>query len=192
MDSGRKQQIFLIRHARPLVDRRGWFSKAQAQQFLQDYQVAEVEEILSPQLPPVLPPVKKVYCSPLPRAMATAHMLFGPEAELVVDPVFREFESSIWGLPLGRFPLSWWQVPSRVLWFLGLHQKDMESFRKAKVRAALAAEQLAQEAGAKGVAVLVAHGFVNEFIKRALVKKQWKVLVNGGRGYVGVTQLGRE
>ncbi|MFB9864720.1 histidine phosphatase family protein [Rufibacter immobilis] len=184
-----KLRIYLIRHARPLVSREGLFSKAQAEQYLKDYQVAEVEQILPQPGHLPLPQVKKVFCSTLPRAKATARMLFGEEVELVEDALFREFENRIWGLPWAKLPLSWWQVPSRILWFLGLNQREIESFRKAKARAAQAAEHLIAEATQNGVAVLVAHGFLNEFIKRALVKRGWQVRVNGGRGYVGITQL---
>ncbi|GGK57247.1 histidine phosphatase family protein [Rufibacter glacialis] len=181
--------IFLIRHARPLVNRNGFFSKAEAAQYLQDYNEAAVEEVKerSEHLP--LDQIQKVFCSTLPRAKATAVMLFGPEVELIEDATFREFENRIWGLPLGKLPLRWWQVTSRALWLLGLNQKDIESFKQAKVRAAQAAQHLAQEAESNGIAVLVAHGFLNEFIKRALRREGWQVVVEGGRGFVGVTKL---
>ncbi|MBC3542433.1 histidine phosphatase family protein [Rufibacter sediminis] len=183
--------IYLIRHARPLINRKGFFTKAQAEQYIQEYNVAEVEEIIerSEHLP--LDRIRKVFCSTLPRAKATALMLFGPEVELIEDASFKEFENRIWGLPLGKFPLLWWQVTSRILWLLGLNQKDIESFKQAKVRAAQAAEHLAREAEADGMAVLVAHGFLNEFIKRSLKQRGWKVVLDGGRGFVGVTQLSK-
>ncbi|KAA3436658.1 histidine phosphatase family protein [Rufibacter hautae] len=183
------QHIYLIRHARPLISRKGFFSKAQAQQYITDYNQAEVEKIIqrSEHLP--LDRIKRVFCSTLPRAKATALMLFGPEVELIEDATFKEFESRIWGLPLGKFPLKWWQVTSRILWLLGLNQKDIESFKQAKMRAAQAADHLVREAESNGIAVLVAHGFLNEFIKRALKKRGWKVSLDGGRGYVGVTRL---
>jgi broad specificity phosphatase PhoE len=181
--------IYLIRHARPLINRKGFFSKAQAQRYLQEYNEAEVEAILekSEHLP--LDRITRVFCSTLPRAKATALMLFGKEVELIEDATFKEFENRIWGLPLGRFPLKWWQVTSRILWLLGLNQKDIESFRQAKVRASQAAQHLIQEAEKTGIAVLVAHGFLNAFIKRALRKQGWKVVINGGSKYVGVTRL---
>ncbi|WP_210466102.1 histidine phosphatase family protein [Rufibacter roseolus] len=181
--------IYLIRHARPIISRKGFFSKAQAQQYISDYNLAEVEKVIerSEHLP--MDRIKRVFCSTLPRAKATACMLFGPEVELIEDARFREFENRIWGLPLGKFPLKWWQVTSRILWLLGLNQKDIESFKKAKIRATQAADHLVREAEVHGLAVLVAHGFLNEFIKRALKKRGWKVLLDGGRGYVGVTQL---
>ncbi|RNI25675.1 histidine phosphatase family protein [Rufibacter latericius] len=181
--------IYLIRHARPLINQKGFFTKAQAEQYMQDYNVAEVEKIIerSEHLP--LARIKRVFCSTLPRAKTTALMLFGAEVELLEDATFKEFENRIWGLPLGKFPLKWWQVTSRILWLLGMNQKDIESFRQAKVRADQAAEHLVREAEVQGLAVLVAHGFLNEFIKRALKKRGWKVVRDGGRGYVGVTQL---
>ncbi|WP_181304181.1 histidine phosphatase family protein [Rufibacter sp. XAAS-G3-1] len=181
--------IYLIRHARPIINQKGFFTKAQAQHYLQEYNVAEVEQVIerSEHLP--TDQIKRVFCSTLPRAKATALLLFGPDVELIEDATFKEFENRIWGLPVGKFPLKWWQVTSRVLWLLGLNQKDIESFKQAKARASQAAQHLIKEAEETGIAVLVAHGFLNEFIKRALKKKGWKVVLDGGRGYVGVTQL---
>ncbi|WP_205499712.1 histidine phosphatase family protein [Rufibacter psychrotolerans] len=184
--------IYLIRHARPVLNRKGLFSKEQAAQYLKDYNLAEVEQIIerSEHLPLEL--IRKVYCSTLPRAKATARLLFGPEVQLIEDATFVEFENRIWGLPWGRFPLRWWQVTSRILWLLGLNQKDIESFQQARKRADQAADKLAAEAETNGLAVLVAHGFLNEFIKRSLRKKGWKVVLDGGRRYVGVTQLSKQ
>ncbi|WP_207432277.1 histidine phosphatase family protein [Sabulibacter ruber] len=184
--------IYLIRHARPVLNRKGLFSKEQATQYLKDYNLAEVEQIIerSEHLP--LEFISKVYCSTLPRAKATARMLFGPDVHMIEDATFVEFENRIWGLPLGKFPLIWWQATSRVLWMLGLNQKDIESFKQARKRASQAADKLALEAETSGIAVLVAHGFLNEFIKRSLRKKGWKVVLDGGRGFVSVTQLSKK
>jgi broad specificity phosphatase PhoE len=183
------QHIYLIRHARPMVNKSGFFSKQQAAQYLQDYNLAEVEQIIerSEHLP--IDRIKKVFCSTLPRSKATALQLFGQDVELIEDATFREFENRIWGLPLGKFPLLWWQVTSRVLWMMGLTHKEIESFKTARKRASQAAEHLVAEAQASGLAVLVAHGFLNEFIKRALKRRGWRVTIDGGRGFVGVTQL---
>ncbi|WP_192821640.1 histidine phosphatase family protein [Rufibacter sp. LB8] len=181
--------IYLIRHARPLVERSGFFSKAAAQQYLQEYQVAEVEEILERQEGLLPHEINRVFCSPLPRAKATARMLFGPDVELVEDAAFREFESRIAGLPIGKFPLAWWQVTSRMLWMLGLNQREIESFRDARARATQVAQRLALEAEVQGLAVLVAHGFLNTFIKRTLRRQGWKVLSDNGRQFLGITQL---
>ncbi|WP_232058373.1 histidine phosphatase family protein [Nibribacter ruber] len=181
--------IYLIRHARPMVDKSGFFSKEQATQYLQEYSLAEVEQVIerSEHLP--IDRIKKVFCSTLPRSKATALQLFGPQVELVEDVTFREFENRIWGLPLGKFPLLWWQVTSRLLWLMGLNQKEIESFKMARKRASQAADHLVQEAETAGMAVLVAHGFLNEFIKRALKRRGWRVTIDGGRKFVGVTQL---
>lgn len=185
-------QIYLIRHARPVIDKAGFYSKAQARQYTQDYQVADVEEILDKNSHLPLEKISKVFCSTLLRAKSTARQLFGPAVTLVEDATFREFETRIWGLPIGKFPLAWWQVTSRVLWIMGLNQKEIESFKQAKKRAAQAAHHLAEEAQKEEIAVLVAHGFLNEFIKRALQKQGWHLRLDGGRGYVGVSLLERK
>jgi phospholipase/lecithinase/hemolysin len=37
--------------------------------------------------------------------------------------------------------------------------------------------------------VLVAHGFLNAFIKRALKQMGWRVVRHDGQGFLGVTEL---
>ncbi|MGV3538311.1 MAG: phosphoglycerate mutase family protein [Rufibacter sp.] len=182
-----RAQIFLIRHAKPIINNRGWFSKSEAQQYLQEYQVAEVEEILEQTLPLGPETVKKVLCSSLPRAKMTARMLFGAEVALEENALFLEFENRISGFGLVKLPLSWWTFFSRVLWLLGLNQHGIESFKAAKTRANKVTELLVQEARKEGIAVLVAHGFLNNFIKRALKKRGWNLVLNGGHSFAGVT-----
>jgi broad specificity phosphatase PhoE len=56
---------------------------------------------------------------------------------------------------------------SRILWHAGYHP-EIENFRKARHRAARAADILIARAHEKGVAALVAHGYFNAMIGRKL------------------------
>lgn len=54
-------------------------------------------------------------------------------------------------------------------------QWPFESYRSAKVRAELAAEQLVEIAKETGKVVLFGHGFMNLYIRKALIRKGWTI-----------------
>ncbi|WP_242916813.1 histidine phosphatase family protein [Pontibacter liquoris] len=183
------KQIFLIRHARPLVQRSGLFSARSARGFLTAYDAAEVEAFVLQHEAFPYKHITKVYCSTLLRSQLTAKAIFGEKVRLVADARFREFERKIFPLPLLRLPLGFWLLTARLLWFLGLNHQGIESFRQARQRAQAGATLLATEAQASGIAVLVAHGLLNSFILRYLKKSGWRVASKGGHGYVSVNVL---
>jgi hypothetical protein len=182
-------RIFLVRHARPEVRRKGVFSQKQARQFILDYDAADID--INFQKPSGLPygQVKKIYCSALKRSRRTAEAIFGSEMTLVEDPAFNEFERKILRLPLLRFPIDFWLGVSRALWLLGLNSKGIETFGQAQIRARKCAQHLAQQTQQEGQLVLVAHGFLNAFIRRELQQLGWKVIRKDGNRFLGVTVL---
>ncbi|MDQ4139405.1 MAG: histidine phosphatase family protein [Bacteroidota bacterium] len=181
--------IFLIRHQRPVVSKQGWFSRHQASQFLTEYDTCSIEELVTK--PTGLPAeqLTKVYCSSLPRAKQTAQAIFGNEITLIEDPIFNEFPRQVFPLPFFKFPIKFWLIGARVLWLLGLNAHGLENFRQARIRARKAAQLLAQQAKTDGKVVLVAHGFLNIFIRRALRNMEWHVVRNDGGGFLGVSEL---
>ena len=181
--------IFLVRHYEPAVERSGYFNAVEAGKFLNDYDAAGLVQT-GFQRPAGLPGhMVKVYCSALPRARQTARLLFGENAELVENADFNEFERKILRLPLFRFPIEVWLTGARLLWLLGLNDKGIETFGQARERAQRCARTLALKAEQEGIVVLVAHGFLNAFIRQALKKNGWKVVRHDGNAYLGVTEL---
>ena len=63
-----------------------------------------------------------------------------------------------------------WAIVARILWHAGYHP-EIENYRKAKHRAAQAADILMKRADAEGVSALVAHGYFNAMIGRVLKKR---------------------
>ncbi|KAA9325059.1 histidine phosphatase family protein [Adhaeribacter soli] len=182
-------RIFLVRHYEPDVERSGYFNAGEACKFLTDYDAAGLVQTRF-QRPAGLPEqLVKVYCSALPRAKQTARLLFGEDAELVENVDFNEFERKILRLPLFRFPIEVWLTGARLLWLLGLNDKGIETFGQARERARRCAQTLALKAEQEGVVVLVAHGFLNAFIRQALKKLGWQVVRHDGNAYLGVTEL---
>lgn len=181
--------IFLVRHYRPKVNRRGWYNQTRAAQFLQEYDAAEIEALTIK--PEGLPygDIKRVHCSSLPRAKTTAMALFGPNVILMEDRIFNECERKILSLPLLRFPIKIWLAGARALWLLGLNSYGIETYQQAQLRAQAAAEKLSQYATEEKTTVLVAHGMLNIFIKKYLKKAGWQVIRQDGNGYLGVSEL---
>ncbi len=189
MDPPATRHIFLIRHQRPDLSKSGFFNQHQASQFLKNYDTSAIEQLVSK--PTGLPyeHVTKVFCCSLPRAKQTAQAIFGLKVTLIEDPVFNEFQRQIFPVPRIKFPIKFWLYGARVLWLLGLNNKGLETFGPARKRAQEAAQKLVQQAQTDGKVVLVAHGFLNFFVRRSLRSMGWRVVRHDGGGFLGVTEL---
>lgn len=187
---GKLRQIALIRHGEPDLTKTGKFSYNEARQFLVHYDsvgivvpdepffnVGDVEEVA-------------VFSSPINRARTTAQYLFGTENEMVYSPDFREFETTVGKFgPKFRLPIKKWTALARIKWILGVDRGGIESFADARERARKAAKQLAEASEDNSKVVLVAHGFLNRYVKQNLEDRGWRVVRDGGNGYFATTIL---
>ena len=103
-------RIFLIRHGQPIVSREGLFGLSEARKYISDYDAAAVEAFDRSVAGISFEPLPKIYCSTLERARDTAKKLFGNEAKITEDALFREFERSVPGLLFLKMPIGWWQI----------------------------------------------------------------------------------
>lgn len=190
-DYSKLRQIALVRHGEPDLKKDGTFTCDEASEFLKCYdsvciivpekpffEVEEKEEI-------------EVFSSPINRALTTAHYLFGPEKDINISPVFREFENKISKINSGkRLPIKFWTTTSRLKWMLGMGKSNgIETFSDAKKRAQEAADMLVNASEKNPKVLLTAHGFLNRYIKKDLKKKGWKVVADTGNNYFGTTIL---
>ncbi|MER2997004.1 histidine phosphatase family protein [Pontibacter populi] len=186
MDTPKPRRIFLIRHARPQVSSKGFVSASHARQYISDYDAAEVEEFVLTHEAIPFKDIRKVHCSTLVRSQLTAKAIFGEEVQLIIDANFREFERRIFSLPFIHLPIKLWLIGARILWFLGFNSRGIETFKQARQRARAAAMQLVNEATQETIAVLVAHGLLNFFIRRELKRLGWLQTIKGGSTFVSV------
>lgn len=178
-----------MRHYEPNVERSGFFNAREATCFISAYDEAGIISAAAA-LPVGLPEnPAKVYCSALPRAKQTALLLFGPQTKLVENAEFNEFQRRIFHLPLLRFPIEVWLTGARLLWMLGLNSRGIENFRQARERAFRCAETLARATETESTVILVAHGFLNAFIRQGLKRRGWQIVRHDGNAYLGVTEL---
>lgn len=186
----RMLQIYLIRHAKPNLKKKLFYSAQEAQEYVRNYNSVPVIPF-DPELIKVnLNTNHLIYCSNLPRSQETALRIFGDKFTVISDSIFREYEirminaSSIIKLPLGL-----WQAFSRGSWLLGYNHNGIESRKKAKLRAAMAAENLIKVAKQEETAVLVAHGMLNGGIEKELKKQDWQIIQKKGHINLGATVL---
>jgi broad specificity phosphatase PhoE len=186
----RKLQIYLIRHAKPNLKKKLFYSQKEAQQYIFDYNSAAVIPFHPETVKVNLNQEHIIYCSNLPRSQETALAIFGNQFPIMSDTIFREYEikmikaSSIIKLPLGI-----WQFFSRGTWLLGFNDKGIESRQQAKTRVKQAAENLMKVAYVEETAVLVAHGMLNHGLEKQLKKQGWQVIQKNGQTNLGATVL---
>lgn len=161
-------RIILVRHGRPhlpLCPRTGHRGFAD---YIDAYEAAGLDpESLPPrELSDLVKELDHVFTSDRPRSHQSARAL-APHATLQADPLFAEAPLAAPRIPLLKMRVPKWAVVARVLWHAGYHP-EIEDYRKAKHRAAQAADILMAKIRDGGTAVLVAHGYFNAMIGRQL------------------------
>jgi broad specificity phosphatase PhoE len=82
-----------------------------------------------------------------------------------------------------RLSPRWWGVLSRIWWRVFDYNDGQESRAQAEARARRAAATLAARAAGGGDVVLIAHGYFNFMIGRALVAQGWRRTLDQGFQY---------
>ena len=185
------QQIALIRHGEPDLNKKGWRNRDEAIQFMQNYDSAIVIPFLKKPINSESILIDSIYHSTFPRAENTAMRAFGDSKNLVGNDDFVEFERKAMKWPNMKMPIKFWTAGSRILWMMGLNDKNIESFRQAKKRAKSNAEILEKHANQKRMVILVAHGLHNKYLKKYLRKSDWKMVYNSGNDYLSVKVMAR-
>ncbi|HTT97898.1 MAG TPA: histidine phosphatase family protein [Rhizomicrobium sp.] len=161
-------RIILIRHGRPAIDVAPRTSHGGFRTYIDDYEAAGLDPSSAPpeELQDLIKELDAVFTSGKPRAHESAKAL-APKAELIADPLFVEAPLASPRIPLLRMKVPKWAVVARILWHAGYHP-EIENYRRAKSRAANAADILMRRAREDGQAALVAHGYFNLMIGREL------------------------
>jgi hypothetical protein len=100
----------------------------------------------------------------------------------VRDPLFIEAPLPPPPLPsFIRLKPSTWGFLARTAWWFFRHHEGQETRREAEKRAEAAAERLLAAANEGATVLVLAHGFFNLMIGRALKRRGWRQIE--GRGY---------
>ena len=164
-------RIILIRHGRPAIETNPRTSHRGFRSYIDAYEAAGLDPQSAPpeELQDLVKELDSVFTSGRPRSQDSARAL-APQAELIADPLFVEAPLASPRIPLLRMKVPKWAVMARILWHAGYHP-EIENYRRAKHRAAQAADILMARAREEGVAVLVAHGYFNAMIGRELRRR---------------------
>jgi broad specificity phosphatase PhoE len=124
------------------------------------------------------------------RAMESVAAIVG-DKPFFSDPIFVEAPLPPPPLPgwIRLSPKLWGFLSRTCWWFLDFHEGE-ESRAQAEARARIAAGRLI-ELAAQGDVLLVAHGFFNTMIVRALKARGWSYAANQGWKYWSVKRLKR-
>lgn len=172
--SGRTLRIILIRHGRPALAVAPRTSHQGFRQYIDAYEVAGLDpaDVPPEELQDLVSELEGIFTSDRKRARDSAKAL-APAAELLVDPLFAEAPLASPRIPLLKMRVPKWAVVSRVLWHAGFHP-EIENYRRAKHRAAQAANILIARARQHQTAALVAHGYFNFLIGRQLLRRGFR------------------
>jgi broad specificity phosphatase PhoE len=164
-------RIILVRHGQPALPLSPRTSHHGFRDYIDAYEAAGLDPASLPpqELTDLVKELDHVFASDRPRAHESARAL-APHAELVADPLFAEAPLASPRIPLLKMRVPKWAVVARVLWHAGYHP-EIENYRKAKHRAARAADILMDKVREGGSAVLVAHGYFNAMIGRQLRRR---------------------
>ena len=186
----RKIQIYLIRHAKPNLQKQFLSSSKEAQEYIDNYNKVSIHEIDSNRVVINLKEPHQIYCSSLPRSQETALALFKDSFLIISDSIFREFELKIvQANSIVKLPLDLWKGISRVSWLLGCNHDGIESRKEAMKRVVLSADNLEKLANQEETAILVGHGMINAAISKELKRRGWDVVQSKGHLNLGATVL---
>ena len=180
-------EITLIRHGKPTSANNPVLSASEYTQWIRHYNASNVSEKSRPKDKLRLNNSSFVISSNLTRAIHSAEIYTGEAPDKTFE-LFREMEIPRYKLPF-RLKAWTWVYLCRAFWMLGL-KGSFESYKEAKSRAEIGADKLIELAQEKGSVVLFGHGYMNLHIKKALIKKGWK-LNSKSNEFWGVTKLKR-
>lgn len=168
--------VILVRHGEPALSRRVTLTAAGYRDWWAKYEAGGLKAGQSPPdaLVSMVQSAGTVFSSTRERSRESAAAITGGRPFSSLD-IF--IEAALPSPPCpGWFRLSprWWGVVSRLWWRLFDYHDGQESWSQAETRAESAANILTERAAAGQDVVLVAHGYFNFMIGRALVARGWK------------------
>ena len=173
--------IILARHGRPALSRKVMLSARDYQNWWGEYEVLGLrpDQVAPDGLKAVARGACAVVASTRTRSIETAELVcegrtYVTDAELIEAPL----PPPLWPDWLRMPPVVWGFISRFTWWWFDLHREE-ESRREAERRAEGVATRLV-ELAAGGDVLVLAHGFFNAMIERALKRRGWHVADDGG------------
>ncbi len=177
--------ITLARHGKPALSRKVRLSAAGYRDWWAQYEAGGIaaDQPAPPALQKTAEKSGFIIASTRRRAIETARMLAG-QRTFAEDPIFVEapLPPPNWPGWLKLSPRNWGFV-SRVGWWFLDHHHGQETRAQAQQRAGEAARQLIELAASGQDVLVVAHGFFNSMVARALRNLGWRCTDDQGYRY---------
>jgi broad specificity phosphatase PhoE len=177
--------VILVRHGEPALSRRVLLTAGGYRQWWARYEAGGLKPGQTPpaHLLAMIAGAGEILSSTRPRAVETAEALcrgrpFASSA-LFIEAPLPSPPAPDWF----RLSPRWWGVVSRFWWRVFDYHDGQESRSEAGARAVRAAGDLARRAAAGGDVVLIAHGYFNFMIGRALAAEGWRRTLDQGFRY---------
>jgi broad specificity phosphatase PhoE len=177
--------VILARHGEPALSRRVTLTAEGYRDWWARYEEGGLKDGQAP--PPSLLAMARsadaVVSSTRERSIQSARAI-AEGRDVRSDPLFVEAPLPSPPLPPWfKLPPRWWGVLSRFCWWAFDYHDGQESLAEAEARAGRAAKALADRAAAGEEVVLIAHGFFNAMIGRALTARGWRKTLDQGFRY---------
>jgi len=163
-------EIILIRHGKPTSATNPVINACEYTKWIRRYNFSDVAQDSRPENINEQYKDFHIVSSDFKRAIHSANLYVGKDPEEISE-LYREMEIPRYKLPFKLNAMTWVYL-CRALWMLG-YNGSFESYRSAKVRAEFASEKLIQLAKEKDKVVLFGHGYMNLYIRKALIRKGW-------------------
>ena len=181
----RSGAVILARHGRPALSRKTLLSADDYRAWWADYEIGGLKpgQAAPEALKTLAGGAGVIMASTRRRSVETAEALCAGR-QFISDPGLIEapLPPPAWPKWLKLPPMAWGFIARGWWWFFG-HNPGEESRREAEGRADRAAQQLADLTRDGQDVLVVAHGFFNAMVARALRRRGWRCTENGGYGY---------
>ena len=177
--------ITLARHGEPALSRKVRLTSAEYRDWWARYEVGGLKAAQTP--PPRLVATAReagvILASTRRRAVETAQAL-AADRVFTLDEALIEAPLPPPALPRWvRLPPRQWGVIARLWWWFFNHYHGEETRAEAQARADEVAKTLAARAEAGDDVLVLAHGFFNTMVGRALRRRGWRCTDDGGYQY---------
>jgi len=172
-----QSKICIIRHAKVAIAKPGWGKTSDAKKYKMEYNTSSVITDIPENVQIKIKQfndLKSVHCSLLPRSEQTAKLLFGDSINIIADSRFNELDYPVIDVPLLKLPVKFLLSTSRLLWFLNLNNKSVDSFKTKKNEIKKLVDDLVKLADEERTIVIVGHGIQMRQMIKELKKRGWK------------------
>ena len=183
--------IILVRHGRPALSRKVTLSATDYRDWWAQYEVLGLREgqTAPDRLKTLAREAGTVLASTRLRSIESATLVcdgrpFLSEAALIEAPL----PPPPWPSWLKLPPTAWGFISRFAWWWFDFHSGE-EPRRQAEMRAEAMVDRLVELAAGGEDVLVVAHGFFNAMIGRALRRRGWRLTENGGYKYWGARRF---